>query len=133
MSNPNCHSLEDELNHDKFEIVKMMSEKEDKAEETKRFKNYEKNISELIEQNEVLKHAVMQLETSHKTDCQKQDANVPIPDILVTSISTINLITSSDGLSPDGQEKETPTNNSQLNLEKEDIDFQNIKLLENNK
>ena len=40
MSNPNCHSLEDELNHDKFEIVKMMSEKEDKAEETKRLKNY---------------------------------------------------------------------------------------------
>ena len=107
----------------------MMSEKEDKAEETKRLKNYEKNISELIEQNEVLKQAVMQLETSHN-----QDANVPIPDILVASSnSTIHLITSSDRSSPDGKEIETPTKNSQFDLENEDKDFEKNKLLEDNK
>ena len=44
----NCQSLEDELDFVKFEIVKMMSEKENKSEDAHRQINYEKKISELM-------------------------------------------------------------------------------------
>ena len=81
-----------------------------------------------------MQQAVIQLETSQKTDSQKQDANVPIPDILVASRSSaIHLITSSDRSSPDGQERETPPKNSQLDLENTEKEYEKSKLLENNK
>ena len=50
-----CKTLEDELDHVKFEIVKMMSEKESTSKENQTLKKYKIKISELEEQNEQLK------------------------------------------------------------------------------
>ena len=83
----------------------MMSEKENKSEDSNRHINYERKISELEKQNEQLKNAVTYLETSQNTEsCQKPEVNLSIPDILVPNSYSIGLITKLDRSPPDGQE-----------------------------
>ena len=98
-----CQTLEDELDHVKLEIVKMMSGKDAFSKESQTLKNYEVKIFELEEENEKLKQAVKHLELSLKTDPQL-DEKVSIPDILLANTSFVDLITDTDRTSPDGQE-----------------------------
>ena len=102
-----CQTLEDELNHVKLEIVKMMSVKDASSKESQTLKNYEVRISELKEENEKLKQAAKHLDHSLMTDPHDQhqpDEKVSIPDILVATSSFVDMITNTDRTSPDGQE-----------------------------
>ena len=124
----NCNSLEAELDHVKLEIVKMMSEKEEKSKEANRVQSYEKKISELEEQNILLKKEILMLATSNKTEsCNqiKAEENIFLPDILI------------DRSPPDGQEREDKCLSSspslKMEVEKEGSDQENIKILEENK
>ena len=106
------YSLEDELDHVKLEIVKMMSDKEGKPNESKRLQNYEKKISELETENQKLREKAIFLESNEKTECfneQKADKNLLIPDILVDRSNLIDLITHTERTSPDGQERDEET------------------------
>jgi hypothetical protein len=102
-----CQTLEDELDHVKLEIVKMMSVKDASSKESQTLQNYEVKISELEEENKNLKQAAKHLELSLKIDPHDQhqpDEKVSIPDILVATSSFVDLITDTDRTSPDGQE-----------------------------
>ena len=104
-----CQTLEDELDHVKLEIVKMMSVKDASSKESQTLKNYEVKISELEEENEKLEKVVKHLELSQKTDSVDQhqtDEKWSIPDIIVVNSSFVDLITNTDRTSPDGQEIE---------------------------
>ena len=151
-----CKTLEDELDHVKFEIVKMISDKEHASKENETLKKYQNQISELQKQNEQLKQTFNELECSTKTDPhhqQRMNEKVSIPDILVDNNSFVELITSTDRSSPDGREIDDDCltqpcqrlrwNKSEIagleeKIEKLEetkfvIEFEKNKLLENNK
>ena len=116
----NCNSLEAELDHVKQEIVKMMSKKEKKSKEANRVQSYEKKISELEEQNILLKKEIMMLATSNKTEsCNqiKDEENIFVPDIL------------NKRSPPDGQEREdnclTSSPSLKVEVERESRDQEN--------
>ena len=124
----NCNSLEAELDHVKLEIVKMMSEKEEKSKEANRVQSYEKKISELEEQNILLEKEILMLSTSNKTEIFNQikaEENIFLHDILL------------DRSPPDGQEREDNSQTSspslKMEIEIESRDQENCKILEENK
>ena len=103
---PSCPTLEDELDHVKSEIMKMMSEKEQGTKGDQKLEKYQHKITELEEENQRLKHLVKELDLETKTKAVEQDKSdktVNIPDILIANNGCSAAI-SADRSSPDGQE-----------------------------
>ena len=129
----NCNSLEAELDHVKLEIVKMMTEKEQKSKEANQVKSYEMKISELEEQNKLLKREILSITTSNMTEKSNQpksEETLCLPDILV------------DRSPPDGQEREDDSQSNhciasspflKMDIELESKDQGNDKILEEKK
>ena len=146
-----CATLGDELDHVKYEIVKMISEKGQISTENEIIQNYKIKISELQEESEKLRQTVKELECTSFSDphnSQRMQDNSTLPDILVDNNSFKDLITSSDRSSPDGQEIDDdcltqPCQGLRLNttdiscleehIETAAMDSEKNKLLENNK
>ena len=97
-----CKDLEDELDQVKFQIVKIVSDKNDYSKENAVLKIYQNAFAALTEQNELLKRKVEEysvmdpLTTSRGSDT----------DNLSNEITTTKQISKIDRSSPDGQEKE---------------------------
>jgi len=146
-----CATLGDELDHVKYEIVKMISEKGQISTENEIIQNYKIKISELQEESEKLRQTVKELECTSFSDphnSQRMQDNSTLPDILVDNNSFKDPITSSDRSSPDGQEIDDdcltqPCQGLRLNttdiscleehIETAAMDSEKNKLLENNK
>ena len=99
-----CKNLEDELDQVKFQIVKIVSDKNDFSKENAVLKTYQNAFATLTEQNEILKK---RLERFTRMEISNETPTI-IPDI--------------DRSSPDGQEKDSdPIVKCRNNSEYEDV------------
>ena len=99
-----CKNLEDELDQVKFQIVKIVSDKNDFSKENAVLKTYQNAFATLTEQNEILKK---RLEGFTRMEISNETPTI-IPDI--------------DRSSPDGQEKDShPIVKCRNNSEYEDV------------
>ena len=124
--------LEEELDHVKMEIIKMISEKKQQGgKESEKAKECQTRVLQLEHENKKLKQTIKDLQLGmkmhhHKT--QHLDVSdekvVPIPDILVEQMPCI------DRSSPDGQEREEENQHICSGKEDVSVSAQRIKELE---
>ena len=118
-----CKNLEDDLDQVKFEIVKIVTDKNDVSKENALLKTYQNAFASLIEQNEILKRRVQELSVNeaaigHHIQSD-QERNLPKMSCSGTKEGQIPEI---DRTSPDGQEKDPDQQvscKSDMNLEEE--------------
>ena len=98
-----CKNLEDELDQVKFQIVKIVSDKNDYNKENAVLKTYQNAFAALTEQNELLKRKVEQFSVMEATQDSRQERIDPPTLISSNQGRQMPVI---DRSSPDGQEKD---------------------------
>ena len=116
-----CKNLEDELDQVKFQIVKIVSDKNDFSKENAALKTYQNAFAALTEQNEFLKRKVEELSIM---DASHDDQSIlkTISPETGSAITDRKTVPDVDRSSPDGQEKDADHQthcNKGLNLAEE--------------
>ena len=101
-----CKDLEDELDQVKFQIVKIVSDKNDYSKENAVLKTYQNAFAALTEQNELLKRKVKELSSMDSLIATNRSDQDIVSQDMTNDITTGRQVPEIDRYSPDGQEKE---------------------------
>ena len=115
-----CKNLEDDLDQVKFEIVKIVTDKNHVSKENAVLKTYQNAFASLIEQNEFLKRRVQELSDKEAIGYHIQSDQEKNSPMMSCSGIKEGQIPGIDRTSPDGQEKDP---DHQVNC-KSDIDLE---------
>ena len=102
-----CKNLEDELDQVKFQIVKIVSDKNDFSKENAVLKTYQNAFAALTEQNELLKRKVRELSIMNLSSPLERAEQVTVSTEILNGSGKRSQISEIDRSSPDGQEKDT--------------------------
>jgi len=117
-----CKNLEDDLDQVKFEIVKIVTDKNDVSKENAVLKTYQNAFASLIEQNEILKRRVQEMSLNEAIGQHFQLDQERYSPMMSYSGTKEGKIPEIDRTSPDGQEKDSDQQvncKSDMNLEEE--------------